>query len=262
MMQGLSTAGDTRWRNDQDSCGLDDKCSRMPVSSPPIERSQRHPSSGRFLDGTSVGRTRPRPDILAGVRPPPPSRPSMTISKRPIAIQCLFRRPKHRSVRWPARPGSGNAEHEESRHATSDFRATNRSSASVSWARPRREVIALRCCWRSTVLAAVQLVLGTIAIAQTDPVLACRGRNPTWFECSRDDDCVLTTNACGWPTEAVIRRFAKDAENCNRLVGTALSCATYDPAKVGRFEARCIASTCVSRRQPLPTARPPATPSN
>ena len=70
----------------------------------------------------------------------------------------------------------------------------------------------------------------------------CRQDNPEWFECETAQDCVLSSNACGYP-DAVNSDFEEEASECHALEGAKISCAQIflDPKD---FRPECIGGEC------------------
>jgi hypothetical protein len=79
------------------------------------------------------------------------------------------------------------------------------------------------------------------------PFEECRDKNPAWYTCASDEECVQIYNPCGWPDDTANKNFSAQAEECNRHVGAALSCVEVDFKKLGGpFSAKCINGTCVA----------------
>lgn len=69
------------------------------------------------------------------------------------------------------------------------------------------------------------LLLTCVFFSMMPPIYAaeCRNSHPDWFFCQKDDECIMTRDACGFP-DAVQRAFLTQAENCQEKESFAINC--------------------------------------
>ncbi len=82
------------------------------------------------------------------------------------------------------------------------------------------------------------------AVHEQDLLKSCRHKNPNWFQCNKDSDCIIVGNVCGWPTEAANREHSDAASACYRHLGAIIGCPSYDEKRDGKYKAICEARIC------------------
>jgi hypothetical protein len=80
----------------------------------------------------------------------------------------------------------------------------------------------------------------------------CRGKNPSWYVCTKNEDCEVIVNPCGHPTEAAHRAHAAQARRCNINAGAALDCATWSDLGGEKTTAKCQTGSCIAEKIPAP----------
>lgn len=84
--------------------------------------------------------------------------------------------------------------------------------------------------------------------AESSPFTECREKNPEWYGCTTDEDCVSIYNPCGWRNDSSNKLSADKAEECNRHVGAALSCAEASLMMSDEYHPECDSGTCIAVR--------------
>ncbi len=74
----------------------------------------------------------------------------------------------------------------------------------------------------------------------------CGDWKKDWAKCERNEDCVVVTNPCGWPTASANTTHAEEASACNIRAGAALSCVSWSDMKGGERAAVCENGLCVN----------------
>ena len=75
----------------------------------------------------------------------------------------------------------------------------------------------------------------------------CQQWKKSWSTCSVNSDCIIVANPCGWPTSASNKLNSKEASDCNRIEGAAISCASWNDLKSNIRIAVCESGQCQSR---------------
>lgn len=75
----------------------------------------------------------------------------------------------------------------------------------------------------------------------------CDSWQKLWEQCETDQDCVVVSDPCGWPTVSVHRKYEQEASRCNTIAGAALSCASWSDMGGGERLAVCTDGYCKSQ---------------
>jgi len=100
------------------------------------------------------------------------------------------------------------------------------------------------------------LLLGLSLNISANPYTYCQEKEPSWFTCEKNSDCIIISNPCGHPTAASNKKFSDRAENCNIQRGASLGCVSWNVMGSGKSEAICKNYVC-STRSLLPERFPP-----
>lgn len=96
----------------------------------------------------------------------------------------------------------------------------------------------------------VIIIFGISFSASSNAFDSCQKENPKWFECEKNEDCVVISNPCGHPTAAANKKFSKEAEKCNIHKGAVLDCASWSDMGGGKTQSFCKNKVCYAEKTP------------
>ena len=79
-----------------------------------------------------------------------------------------------------------------------------------------------------------------------DLMAKCKTWNPRWSQCKSNDECVVISNPCGWPTSSANKIFSDDAFKCNRIEGAAMDCVEWKEQPGVKRVALCSLGNCTN----------------
>lgn len=75
----------------------------------------------------------------------------------------------------------------------------------------------------------------------------CLEWQPEWNQCTKDNECAVIQNPCGWPSSAANIEYMVTAQACNRAAGAGISCLPWDEKSQGARMAKCLDGRCINQ---------------
>ncbi len=73
----------------------------------------------------------------------------------------------------------------------------------------------------------------------------CGKMASSWITCERNEDCILTSDKCGWPRAAVNKLYAKEMSAYNSCMGASIDCPSWNQQRDPSYTASCVQKKCV-----------------
>lgn len=91
-----------------------------------------------------------------------------------------------------------------------------------------------------------------------DVMQKCQGKHPEWYQCSTDEDCIISLDPCGWPVLGVNKIHKGRSEICTRQVGAFIDCPMWKDTPENKMAVTCQEGLCTGIKASLMPKPAPA----